>query len=81
MKRKRREQDPWEGYEFIDINSRSQEEPPISVSSRRRSSRRGSRPSSRPRREPPARERQPGPREALEGGPPPRAPRSGPASP
>ena len=61
MKRKRREQDPWEGYEFIDINSRSQEEPPISVSSRRRSSRRGSRPSSRPRREPPARERQPRP--------------------
>lgn len=62
MKRTRKQTDPWEGYEFIDINSRSGEEPPRlrpmprQTSSRRRETTRrtgrsaGSRPGSRPPR-------------------------------
>ncbi len=73
MKRTRKQADPWEGYEFIDINSRSGEEPPRPrtgprqpASPRREARRTGrppaGRPSSRstrgqPTREPPRRER------------------------
>ena len=28
MRQDRRDRDPWEGYEFIDINSRGEEAPP-----------------------------------------------------
>ena len=41
MRQKRRQQDPWEGYEFIDINSRADEEPPPRQPARQRASRRG----------------------------------------
>lgn len=57
MRQKRRQQDPWEGYEFIDINSRADEEPPPRQPARQRASRRGRASPSRPPRGQPSRQR------------------------